>query len=819
MFEIGKLTKLPLGMQGENKARTIQINMKDWLEDWPGAAIVLTVKRPGDSNFYPADIDLEGNVLSWTLTRADVANAGEGEAQLVLKNGDDVELRSRVVRTVVEESLSGTLTDAPMPQENWITSVLATGETSKANAKAAADSASEAKASAEAAAKSAEEASQNGSGVDTEARKQIAALSAEMVKTINGVEPDENGNVQIEVEGGGGGGGVSIDTTLTQSGKAADAKVTGDGLKACVKTVNGTAPDANGNVSIATGGGGGGSDVAIDTTMTVSGAAADAASVGQRFNLMSLQLGNKAPVNHASPTDEYGVATADTFGHVKAAWLDKILHMGHEEDGQNPALWYTTDGTEIGDNVAAQEYLAGIVPNMFMMSQWNHAIGLTLQDTENQLAVQEELLKKKADATHADQHGKDSNDPITPEMIGAAPAGNYVKSINGSTPDANGNVTIQREAETDPTVPAWAKQPIKPSYSKGEVGLGNVDNVKQYSESNPPPYPVTSVNGKTGEVSITTDTTLKVAGESADAKAVGDAIAETNGVVNQKFFEVLQSRAPKVHAENHGFTDTLTWDGVIGDRVTVTEESVDFSGIVYTYVRVWDKIVPFDNGFTADTTVSNIGMEHFYSLGYEHLQINEQISVVVEEYGNEGAGSCASFPTRWCISSDNTEWGSLVFPKAGVYFTTATSERGVVYQTKSLTVHNYDFGDAADPIAPEMISAAPEHHAVASEKHGVATNKLFGHTRLHGIYELPRQGIEENGQDPSMYYTFEGDLIGNDEDVYKYTKGAAVSAGFFFIFNQLLNSSFEDVDYLWDTVDELYRRVIALENKVNALGG
>ena len=56
--------------------------------------------------------------------------------------------------------------------------------------------------------------------------------------------------------------------------------------------------------------------------------------------------------------------------------------------------------------------------------------------------------------------------------------------------------------ETDPNVPAWAKNPTKPSYSKSEVGLGNVDNVKQYSASNPPPYPVTSVNGKTGAVTL-----------------------------------------------------------------------------------------------------------------------------------------------------------------------------------------------------------------------------------------------------------------------------------------------------------------------------
>lgn len=61
---------------------------------------------------------------------------------------------------------------------------------------------------------------------------------------------------------------------------------------------------------------------------------------------------------------------------------------------------------------------------------------------------------------------------------------------------------IIRYTETDPTVPSWAKAASKPSYSKSEVGLGNVDNVKQYSASNPPPYPVTSVNGKTGAVTV-----------------------------------------------------------------------------------------------------------------------------------------------------------------------------------------------------------------------------------------------------------------------------------------------------------------------------
>ena len=40
------------------------------------------------------------------------------------------------------------------------------------------------------------------------------------------------------------------------------------------------------------------------------------------------------------------------------------------------------------------------------------------------------------------------------------------------------------------------------SVSKSDVGLGNVANERQYSSANPPPYPVTSVNGKTGAVTV-----------------------------------------------------------------------------------------------------------------------------------------------------------------------------------------------------------------------------------------------------------------------------------------------------------------------------
>lgn len=91
--------------------------------------------------------------------------------------------------------------------------------------------------------------------------------------------------------------------------------------------------------------------------------------------------------------------------------------------------------------------------------------------------------------------------------VGALPSSTVIPTVPTKlSAFTNDSGFITGYTETDPTVPAWAKQSTKPSYSKSEVGLGNVDNVKQYSASNPPPYPVTSVNGKTGAVSLTIPT-------------------------------------------------------------------------------------------------------------------------------------------------------------------------------------------------------------------------------------------------------------------------------------------------------------------------
>lgn len=87
---------------------------------------------------------------------------------------------------------------------------------------------------------------------------------------------------------------------------------------------------------------------------------------------------------------------------------------------------------------------------------------------------------------------------LTAEDVGALPDDTPIPTKTSDLTNDAGFLS----AETDPNVPSWAKQPSKPDYTAAEVGLGNVDNVQQYSASNPPPYPVTSVNGKTGAVIV-----------------------------------------------------------------------------------------------------------------------------------------------------------------------------------------------------------------------------------------------------------------------------------------------------------------------------
>ncbi|MBO7667763.1 MAG: hypothetical protein J6T26_04805 [Firmicutes bacterium] len=83
-----------------------------------------------------------------------------------------------------------------------------------------------------------------------------------------------------------------------------------------------------------------------------------------------------------------------------------------------------------------------------------------------------------------------------PLMDGEASPGQSPQWVRG---DHVHPTDVSRAAESD--LAAHVGNTANPhGVTAAQVGLGNVANERQYSANNPPPYPVTSVNGETGAV-------------------------------------------------------------------------------------------------------------------------------------------------------------------------------------------------------------------------------------------------------------------------------------------------------------------------------
>ena len=120
----------------------------------------------------------------------------------------------------------------------------------------------------------------------------------------------------------------------------------------------------------------------------------------------------------------------------------------------------------------------------------------------------------------------------------------HTHGIDLATGDANGQVKI---AGNNVSVKGLAALAYKASLGKSDVGLGNVENVKQYSASNPPPYPVTSVNGSTGAVTVSVPSAGTVNPKMDGTAAVGTSAKYAK---EDHVHPVDTSRAPVSHTHS-----------------------------------------------------------------------------------------------------------------------------------------------------------------------------------------------------------------------------------------------------------------------------
>lgn len=122
-YDVTKGGYILLGRCGENLARTVEIDVSEYLKEFPGAVVTLLHRRHGESGIYPVAAELRDGCLIWQPTSADTAIAGSGETEVrVTVNG--VLAKSKILSTVVDKSLTGQETDVPEPGMDWVDKIV-----------------------------------------------------------------------------------------------------------------------------------------------------------------------------------------------------------------------------------------------------------------------------------------------------------------------------------------------------------------------------------------------------------------------------------------------------------------------------------------------------------------------------------------------------------------------------------------------------------------------------------------------------------------------------------------------------------------------
>lgn len=152
---LGARYNIQIGQRSEQNARPVEIDIAPWLEQWPTGLGIVTVKRPGDRQYYVAanvHQDNQERLLIWTpdLTDTEIVTVDKPVlVQVVFSDGDTTLARTPVWECRVAPSLPGTEGTAPEAQTPWITELLQAAATTTANAQAAQQSANAAAESAQ----------------------------------------------------------------------------------------------------------------------------------------------------------------------------------------------------------------------------------------------------------------------------------------------------------------------------------------------------------------------------------------------------------------------------------------------------------------------------------------------------------------------------------------------------------------------------------------------------------------------------------------------------------------------------------------------
>lgn len=117
---------LNIGARPEHNARTYEFDVAKWRRMWPEAtAINVIVQRPGDKTAYPAVSSVDGDTVTWTVTRYDTDRPGAGKMRVAFVNGDKLLGLTPETAIIVQEGLDMASGDTPASDTPpWIQQVL-----------------------------------------------------------------------------------------------------------------------------------------------------------------------------------------------------------------------------------------------------------------------------------------------------------------------------------------------------------------------------------------------------------------------------------------------------------------------------------------------------------------------------------------------------------------------------------------------------------------------------------------------------------------------------------------------------------------------
>lgn len=275
------------------------------------------------------------------------------------------------------------------------------------------------------------------------------------------------------------------------------------------------------------------------------------ANTGTDNSATSAKTVNQRPIDPFGRIIYYGYSTsfsAESDVNASYCWDQYAFSLGYSFNKTGAALTLTTK-TPVYIKCAPQSNGSAIIDSTtpYVQSLPNTEdgkiyifLGIAYSETNVELVPVHPVYYYKDGAIRiwtnapsgsavASVNGQTGAVVLDAEDVGALPdSTTYVSSFNGSTGavtytapvtsvnGSTGAVTVSVPSASSATPQALGTAAAgsstdysradhvhaKPTYSKSDVGLGNVDNVQQYSASNPPPYPVTSVNGSTGAVTV-----------------------------------------------------------------------------------------------------------------------------------------------------------------------------------------------------------------------------------------------------------------------------------------------------------------------------